>query len=77
MQVASLAAITSSPRGTRSSSLIDSCARLPKFEDLLGVFGEDLARRGQRDSRSEALERVAFNSCSSCRTCALIAGCVR
>ena len=77
MQVASLAAITSSPRGTLSSSLMAFCARLRRSRICsacsakmrpAGVKAIFVPIRSNND---------AFSSCSSWRTCALTAGCVR
>ena len=53
MHVDSFAAMTSSPRGTRSSSLIISWARRRSCKNLLGVFAEDLSRGRQRDPGSK------------------------
>src|ERR1035441_7385251 len=106
MQVASLPAITSSPRGFVSSSAMTSCARrrrsnicsaysakilpavvseirlpkrsnrseiptrvclqfgddvlcaAPQIQHLLGILGENLARRGERNPAAETFEQV-------------------
>ena len=56
MQVASLAAMTSSPRGLRLQFGDRVLRAAAQVEHLFGVFGENLARGGERDAAAEALE---------------------
>ena len=60
MQVASLAAMTSSPRGEVSSSFKRILRLAANVEHPLGVFREDLSRGGERNTAAKAFKQLGF-----------------
>ena len=77
MQVASLAAITSSPRGERSNSLMASWAWRRRFRICSAYWQKILPAVVSEIRLPNRSKSCVLSSCSSCRTWALMAGWVR
>ena len=78
MQVASLAAMTSSPRGLRLQFGDGVLRAAAQIQHLLGVIRRRSCPAVVSEMRlPKRSNRSVRSSCSSWRTCALMAGCVR